>query len=78
MEHIEGSLDLRDRASLLLAFAAAFRLSQLVALDVVDIEETQTGLLARIRCGKTDVEARPTRRPDRPGGHGSHDCDHAR
>jgi len=48
---------LRDRALLLLGFAGAFRRSELVALDVADIEETQTGLLVTIRRGKTDQEA---------------------
>src|SRR5450755_2019315 len=47
---------LRDRALLLLGFAGAFRRSELVALDVADIEETQTGLLVTIRRGKTDQE----------------------
>jgi site-specific recombinase XerD len=48
---------LRDRALLLLGFAGVFRRSELVALDVADIEETQTGLLVAIRRGKTDQEA---------------------
>jgi site-specific recombinase XerD len=47
---------LRDRALLLLGFAGAFRRSELVALDVVDIEETETGLLVTIRGSKTDQE----------------------
>jgi site-specific recombinase XerD len=49
--------DLRDHALLLIGFAGAFRRSELVALDVADIEETQTGLLVTIRRGKTDQEA---------------------
>jgi site-specific recombinase XerD len=48
---------LRDRALLLLGFTGAFRRSELVALDVVDLEETETGLLVTIRRGKTDQEA---------------------
>ena len=36
---------LRDRALLLLGFAGAFRRSELVALDVADIAETETGLV---------------------------------
>jgi site-specific recombinase XerD len=48
---------LRDSALLLLGFAGAFRRSELVALDVADIEETQTGLLVTIRRSKTDQEA---------------------
>jgi site-specific recombinase XerD len=47
---------LRDRALLLLGFAGAFRRSELVALDVADIEETETGLLVKIRGSKTDQE----------------------
>jgi site-specific recombinase XerD len=47
---------LRDRAVLLLGFAGAFRRSELVALDCEDIEETESGLKARIRRSKTDQE----------------------
>ena len=47
---------LRDRALLLLGFAGAFRRSELVALDVADIAETETGLLVTIRRSKTDQE----------------------
>src|SRR5229473_666604 len=47
---------IRDRALLLLGFAGAFRRSELVALDVADIEETETGLLVTIRQSKTDQE----------------------
>jgi site-specific recombinase XerD len=47
---------LRDRALLLLGFAGAFRRSELVALDVADLEETETGLLVTIRGSKTDQE----------------------
>src|SRR3984957_16917483 len=51
-----GLKGLRDRALLLLGFAGAFRRSELVALDVADIEETETGLLVTIRRSKTDQE----------------------
>jgi site-specific recombinase XerD len=47
---------LRDRALLLLGFAGAFRRSELVALDVADIEETDAGLRVTIRHSKTDQE----------------------
>jgi site-specific recombinase XerD len=47
---------LRDRALLLLGFAGAFRRSELVALDVANIQETATGLLVTIRHSKTDQE----------------------
>ena len=46
----------RDRALLLLGFAGAFRRSELVALDVTDVEETEAGLRVTIRHGKTDQE----------------------
>jgi site-specific recombinase XerD len=47
---------LRDRALLLLGFAAALRRSELVALDVSDLEETAEGLHVHIRRSKTDQE----------------------
>src|SRR5262245_542933 len=47
---------LRDRAVLLLGFAGAFRRSELVALDVADIEDVPEGLLITIRRSKTDQE----------------------
>jgi site-specific recombinase XerD len=47
---------LRDRALLLLGFAGAFRRSEVVALDVADIEETDAGLRVTIRHSKTDQE----------------------
>jgi site-specific recombinase XerD len=47
---------LRDRALLLIGFGGALRRSELVALDVADIAETETGLLVTIRGSKTDQE----------------------
>jgi site-specific recombinase XerD len=47
---------LRDRALLLIGFGGALRRSELVALDVADVQETETGLLVKIRCSKTDQE----------------------
>ena len=49
---------LRDRALLLLGFAGAFRRSELVALDIDDIEESEEGLRVMIRRGKTDQEGK--------------------
>jgi site-specific recombinase XerD len=46
----------RDRALLLLGFAGAFRRSELVALDVADLEETDDGFKITIRRSKTDQE----------------------
>jgi site-specific recombinase XerD len=48
---------LRNRAILLLGFAGAFRRSELVALNVDDIEETLEGMLVTLRRSKTDQEA---------------------
>jgi site-specific recombinase XerD len=48
--------ELRDRAILLLGFAGAFRRSELVALNVEDIEETGEGMLIMLRRSKTDQE----------------------
>lgn len=53
-----GTAAIRDNALLLLGFAGAFRRSELVALDVSDIEETDDGLLITVRKSKTDQEAR--------------------
>lgn len=54
----ESSLiGLRDRALLLIGFAAALRRSELVALDISDITETADGLKLSIRRSKTDQDA---------------------
>lgn len=47
----------RDRALLLLGFAAAMRRSELVALDVEDLEVAPEGIRVHIRRSKTDQEA---------------------
>jgi site-specific recombinase XerD len=47
---------LRDRAILLIGFASAMRRSELVALNVEDLEWTAEGLMLRIRKSKTDQE----------------------
>jgi site-specific recombinase XerD len=48
--------ELRNRAILLLGFAGAFRRSELVALNVDDIEKTAEGMLVTLRRSKTDQE----------------------
>jgi site-specific recombinase XerD len=53
----DGLKGLRDRALLLLGFAGAFRRSELIALDVSDLTETEDGLRIVIRKSKTDQEA---------------------
>jgi site-specific recombinase XerD len=52
----DSLLELRNRAILLLGFAGAFRRSELVALNVDDIEETPEGMLVTLRRSKTDQE----------------------
>jgi site-specific recombinase XerD len=46
----------RDRALILVGFAAALRRSELVALTVADVERTGAGAFLRVRRGKTDQE----------------------
>lgn len=48
----------RDRALLLLGFAGAFRRSELVGLDVDDLEAVRDGLVVTLRRSKTDQEGR--------------------
>lgn len=54
----ERPKDIRDRALLLLGFATAMRRSELVALEVEDIERVERGLLVNVRRSKTDQEGR--------------------
>jgi site-specific recombinase XerD len=54
----ENLLGVRDRALLLLGFAGAFRRSELVSLNVSDVEETPEGLLVHLRKSKTDQEGK--------------------
>ena len=56
----DGPKALRDRALLLLGFSGAFRRSELVALDVADLRETEKGYEATIRRSKTDQEGEGT------------------
>lgn len=50
------SRGLRDRALILLGFSGAFRRSEIVALNVNDIEFTREGLIIHIRRSKMDQE----------------------
>lgn len=47
---------LRDRALILLGFAAALRRSELVALDVADLERAPDGIVLHVRRSKTDQD----------------------
>jgi site-specific recombinase XerD len=51
-----GMAGVRDRAVLLLGFAAALRRSEIVALDVGDLEFTTDGVKVTIRRSKTDQD----------------------
>lgn len=52
----EGLRGTRDRALVLLGFAAAFRRSELVSLNVEDLAWSERGLAVRLRKSKTDQE----------------------
>jgi integrase len=51
-----GLRDIRDRALLLIGFAAALRRSELVALDVADVERVQHGVVLHLKRSKTDQD----------------------
>lgn len=51
-----GTSGLRDRALLLLGFGAALRRSELVGVDVQDLEFVREGLVVHLRRSKTDQE----------------------
>lgn len=63
--------DLRDRALLLVGFAGALRRSELVGLNVADVEDAPQGLIFRIRRSKTDQESQG-RKIGVPFGRGRH------
>jgi integrase len=46
--------DMRDKAVLLLGFAGAFRRSELVGLDVADVDRVRQGIVITLRRSKTD------------------------
>lgn len=53
-----GLKDIRDRALLLIGFAGALRRSELVGLDVGDIEHVRQGIVLTLRKSKTDQDGR--------------------
>lgn len=53
----DGLRALRDRALILLGYAAALRRSELVALDVEDLTRKRSGYVVNIRRSKADQEA---------------------
>lgn len=50
--------DVRDKALLLIGFAGAFRRSELVGLNVDDIEHVRQGIVIHLRHSKTDQEGK--------------------
>lgn len=54
----DATIDVRDRALLLLGFTGAFRRSELVALRVSDVDFVAEGAKVHVRKGKTDQEGR--------------------
>jgi site-specific recombinase XerD len=56
MTRMSGLKGHRDRALILLGFAAALRRSELAALDFADIEFVREGLVIHLRRSKTDQE----------------------
>lgn len=56
LQIMNGTKGIRDRALILLGFAAALRRSELVALDVQDLLYVREGLIVILRKSKTDQE----------------------
>lgn len=69
----DTTIGTRDRALLLVGFTGALRRSELVALDVTDLEPRDEGMTALIRRSKTDPEAQG-RRVALPWGKDEHTC----
>lgn len=53
---MRGTKGIRDRALILLGFAAALRRSELVSLDLQDLQFVKEGLVVHLRRSKTDQE----------------------
>src|ERR1043166_6103912 len=51
-----GMIGLRDRALILLGFAGAFRRSEVVGLDIADLDFSRDGLTVTLRRSKTDQD----------------------
>ena len=55
------TIDVRDKALLLIGFAGAFRRSELVGLNVADVSFVRQGLIIQLRFSKTDQEGKGRR-----------------
>jgi integrase len=53
-----STIDIRDRALLLIGFAGAFRRSELVAINCTDLEFVREGLIITLPRSKTDQEGK--------------------
>ena len=53
---VDMTIDVRDRALILLGFAGAFRRSELVAIDVDDMDFRNKGVVVELARSKTDQE----------------------
>lgn len=69
----DTTIGIRDRALLLVGFTGAFRRSELVALNVGDLDEREEGYAITIRRSKNDQEAKG-RRIALPFGSDHHTC----
>ncbi len=58
LDKMHGIRGIRDRALVLIGFAAALRRSELVALDVEDLHLESEGVLIHLRRSKTDQTGR--------------------
>jgi integrase len=57
LDHMgDGLRDCRDRSLLLLGFAGGFRRSELVGLDVSDLQFVRQGMIITLRHSKTDQD----------------------
>ena len=56
--HSAGLRGVRDRSLLLVGFAGGFRASEIVGLNVEDVEFVKNGVLIRLRKSKTDQEGK--------------------
>ena len=66
-------IDIRDRALILIGFAGAFRRSELVSIEIVDIEFNRDGLTITLRNSITDQEGQGLEK-DIPYGSHSDTC----
>lgn len=53
-KNLSGLIGLRDKAMLPIGFSGAFRRSELVALQVEDVQFKSEGVLTQLRRSKTD------------------------